>query len=356
MTNNALTTRQRLEFRAARLLSGLPPRAQVGLSGKPPVRVDGQTLEPDIQLTLALVERQGAPKIQTLSPSEARDVYRKQVAVSNGPPPSVGSVRDLTIDGATGPLRARHYSPAEVGGPHPLIVFFHGGGFVVGDLNTHDSPCRLLCKHAGAHVLAVDYRLAPEHPFPAAVEDGQAAFRWATEHAAGLGADPARVAVAGDSAGGTISAVVSWQAAKVGRPAPVLQVLLYPATESAKSSRSRELFADGFLLDRDLLEWFTEQYVSGSDTTNPRLSVSRAGSLEGVAPALVVTAGFDPLRDEGEAYAGSLRAAGVTVAARRFPGLIHGFCSTIGTSKSSWDALIEVSGATRALLDTLPHP
>lgn len=353
MTNSALTSRQRFEFRIARLLSGLPPRAQVGLSGKPPVRVDGQTLEPDIQLTLALVERQGAPKLQTLSPGEAREVYRKQVAVSNGQPAPVGAVRDLTIDGAAGPLAARHYSPAESGGPHPLIVFFHGGGFVVGDLDTHDAPCRLLCRHTGAHVLAVDYRLAPEYPFPAAVEDGRAAFRWAMEHAAELGADPARVAVAGDSAGGTISAVTSWQAATGEGPAPVLQVLLYPATESAKSSRSRELFSDGFLLTRELLDWFTEQYVSGADTTDPRLSISHANSLEGVAPALIATAGFDPLRDEGEAYAESLRAAGVTVAARRFPGLIHGFCSTIGTSKASREALIEVSGATRALLATI---
>ena len=356
MTNSALTVRQRFEFRTAKLLSGLPPRVQVGLSGKPPIRVDGQTLEPDIQLTLSLVERQGAPKLQTLSPSEARELYRKQVAVSNGPPTPVGSVRDLSIDGAAGPLAARHYSPTEGRGPRPLIVFFHGGGFVVGDLDTHDAPCRLLCRHSGAHVLAVDYRLAPEHPFPAAVEDGRAAFRWAVEHAAELGADPARVAVAGDSAGGTISAVISWQAATGDGSAPVLQVLLYPATESEKSSHSRELFADGFLLTRDLLDWFTEQYVSGADTTDPRLSVSRAGSLEGVAPALIVTAGFDPLRDEGEAYAESLRAAGVTVTARRFGGLVHGFCNTIGTSKSSRDALIEVSGATRALLATISHP
>ena len=356
MTNSALTVRQRFEFRVANLLSGLPPRVQVGLSGKPPIRVDGQTLEPDIQLTLSLVERQGAPKLQTLSPPEAREVYRKQVAVSNGPPTPVGSVRDLMVDGADGPLAARHYSPDEGGGPRPLIVFFHGGGFVVGDLDTHDAPCRLLCRHSGAHVLAVDYRLAPEHPFPAAVEDGRAAFRWAVEHAAELGADPARVAVAGDSAGGTISAVISWQAATGGGPAPVLQVLLYHATESEKSSRSRELFADGFLLTRDLLDWFTEQYVSGADTTDPRLSVSRAGSLEGVAPALIVTAGFDPLRDEGEAYAEALRAASVPVVAWRFPGLVHGFCNTIGTSKSSRDALIEVSGATRALLATISQP
>ena len=225
---------------------------------------------------------------------------------------------------------------------------------MVGDLDTHDAACRLLCKHAGAHVLAVDYRLAPEHPFPAAVEDGQAAFRWATERAARLGADPARVGVAGDSAGGTISAITSWLATKEGGPAPVLQILLYPATESAKSSRSRELFSDGYLLTGELLDWFTEQYVYGADTTDPRLSISRAGSLEGVAPTLLVTAGFDPLRDEGEAYAESLREAGVTVSARRFPGLVHGFCNTIGTSKSSRDALIEVAGATRALLDTLP--
>lgn len=349
MKNDALTARQRLEFRAARLLSSLSPAAQTKLSGKPPVCIDGQTLEPDLQLTISLLERQGAPPLETLSPPEAREAFRRQVSVSNGPPDSVGSVRDLEIDGAAGQLSARLYSPDESGGPHPLIVFFHGGGFVVGDLDTHDAPCRILCRHAGAHVLSVDYRLAPEHPFPAALEDGQAALQWSIEHAAGLGADPGRVAVAGDSAGGNMAAIAAWQARRDGGPAPVLQVLIYPATD-ARDTRSRGLFSDGFLLNRELLEWFTEKYASGADPADPRLSILQAGGLAGLAPAFIVTAGFDPLRDEGEAYAGAICEEGVPVITRRFPGLVHGFCNIIGTSPASREALIEVSGATRALL------
>jgi acetyl esterase len=269
----------------------------------------------------------------------------------SGPPTPVGIVRDLVVDGATGPLIVRHYAPEEGGGPHPLLVFFHGGGFVLGDLETHDAPCRLLCRHSGAHVLSVDYRLAPEHPFPAAVEDGLAALRWAAEHAAELAADPARVAVAGDSAGGNIAAVAALEAARDGGPAPVLQVLLYPATDMAGRSRSHELFGGGFLLTRELMDWFAAQYVAGADPTDSRLSVLRAKDLGSVAPAFVVTAGFDPLRDEGEAYAEALRAAGVApVTLRRFTGLVHGFCNTIGVSRVSREAMIEVAGATRVLL------
>jgi acetyl esterase len=318
------------------------------------VRVDGQTLEPDVQLSLTLLERQGAPPLETLPPAEAREAFRRQVAVSNGPPAPVGAVRDLRVEGAEGSLAARHYAPHEPGGPHPLIVFFHGGGFVVGDLETHDAPCRLLCRHAGAHVLSVDYRLAPEHPFPAAVEDGRAALRWATEHTDELGADPARVAVAGDSAGGNVAAVAAWLASRDGGPAPALQVLLYPATDLGERARSHELFGSGFLLTRELMDWFSAQYASGADPEDPRLSILRAGDLDRVAPALVVTAGFDPLRDEGEAYAAALREAGVApVVLRRFPGLVHGFCNAIGTSRTSREAVIEVAGATRALLATV---
>ena len=349
MKNDTLTTRQRLEFRAARLLSSLPEGAQRKLSGKPPVRVDGQTLEPDLQLTISLLERQGAPPLESLSPTGAREAYRKQVAVSNGAPPPVGSVRDLDIEGAAGHLSARLYSPEEPGSPHPLIVFFHGGGFVVGDLDTHDPPCRLLCSHAGAHVLSVDYRLAPEHPFPAALEDGRAALNWASEHAADLGADPGRIAVAGDSAGANIAAVAAWQANRDGGPAPALQVLIYPVTGTG-GTRSRELFGGGFLLTRNLMEWFSAQYTSGVDLSDPRLSILDAGDLDGVAPALVVTAGFDPLRDEGEAYAETLRSEGVTVTTRRFPGLVHSFYNLIGTSPASREAVVEIAGATRALL------
>ena len=356
MSTSALTFRQRLEFRIARLLSALPPRLQVWLSRQPPVVLDGQTLEPEIQLTLAVLERQGNPPIESMTPPEAREFTSRQAGVAAGPPLPVGDVRELTIDGATGPLRARHYAPAEPGGPHPLVVYYHGGGWVICDLDTHDTGCRMLCRHAGVHVLSVDYRLAPEHPFPAAIEDGRAAFAWAAEHAAELGADPERVAVGGDSAGGNIAAVTAWQAAREDGPAPCFQLLIYPVTDASTRYPSQDLFREGFFLTESEMDWFYAHYAAQADDTDPRLSILRADDLSGLAPALIATAGFDPLRDEGEAYADALREAGNTVALRRFSGLIHGFFNSTAISRVSRDALVEVAGATRALLATTAAP
>jgi acetyl esterase len=354
MPPGSLSFRQRVELRVARALAALPPRLQVRLSGKPPVRLDGQTLEPEIQLTLAMLERRGERALHEMTPPEAREDMRRRAAVASGARLPVGAVRDLTIDGAAGPLRARHYAPAEMGGPHPLLVYFHGGGWVIGDLDTHDGACRMLCRHAGLQVLSVDYRMGPEAPFPAAAEDARAAFAWACAHAAELGADPARLAVGGDSAGGNLAAVTSWQAVREGTQAPVLQLLVYPVTDLSVKRRSYELFGEGFLLTRGEMDWFRDHYApSEAERTDPRASVLLAEDLSGLPPALVVTAGFDPLRDEGEAYAQALRAAGNVVALRRFPGLIHGFFNMSGVSRVSRDAVIETAGATRALLATV---
>jgi acetyl esterase len=282
---------------------------------------------------------------------------RKRTAVAGGPPLPVGEVRDLTIEGAAGPLRARHFAPAEsggAGGPNPLLVYYHGGGFVIGDLDTHQSPCRMLCRHAGVHVLSIDYRMGPEHPFPAAADDARAALSWAFAHAGELGADPARVCVGGDSAGGNLAAVASWQAVREGGPAPVFQLLVYPVTDLVEKRRSYELFKDGFLLTSAEMDWFRDHYVpQEADRSDPRVSILRADDLSGLPPALVVTAGFDPLRDEGEAYAQALRDAGNVVAQRRFEGLIHGFFNMSGSSRVSRDAVVEIAGATRALLATV---
>jgi acetyl esterase len=272
------------------------------------------------------------------------------LAVYAGKPTAVGAVADLELD-TTVALRARHYAPAEAGGPHPLLVYYHGGGFTYGDLDTHDGVCRVLCRHAGAHVLAVDYRLAPEHPFPAAVEDARAALHWAFGHAASLGADPRRIGVGGDSAGGNLSAVVAQLAAHDGGRAPVLQLLIYPATDFTRRHPSRDLFGEGFLLTASEMKWFEANYL-GPETTqagDPRASPLLAEDLSGLAPALVVTAAFDPLRDEGEAYAQALADAGTPATLRRFPGFIHAFVSIAGVSRSSRDALVEIAGATRAM-------
>jgi acetyl esterase len=335
---------------AALALDGLPPRVQVRLSGRPAVRLDGDTLAPEVQLGLAVLERRREPRPETLTPPEARARRRRLAFVYAGKPTAVGAVADLVLAGPV-PLRARHYAPAEPGAPHPLLIYYHGGGFLYGDLDTHDAACRILCRHAGAHVLAVDYRLSPEHPFPAAVEDARAALHWAFANAASLGADPGRIGVGGDSAGGNLATVVAQLAARDGGPPPVLQLLIYPVTDFTKRRPSRELFADGFLLTDSEMEWFETNYL-GSERTNaadPRVSPLLAEDLSGLAPAFVVTAAFDPLRDEGEEYAKALRDAGTPATLRRFPQLIHGFINTAGVSRRARHALIEIAGATRAM-------
>ena len=326
---------QRLETVVAQRLARLPPRVQRRLSGRPPIVIDGQRLEPDVQLMLALRERLGVPVWdETLSVERARRLTREEAFLARGTRTvPVGAVEDLTVEG----LPARMYRSAEPGAK-PLLLYLHGGGFVVGDLDTHDAPCRVLCRHAGVDVLAVEYRKAPEHPFPAYVEDARTAFRWAAER-------HATVAVAGDSAGGNLAATLAIEFD------PPLALLIYPAVDATQVRRSRELFGRGFFLTDELMEWYTGRYLpEGLDRADPLISPLRSPRLADSAPALVVTAGFDPLRDEGEAYAQALRDAGVPVLGRRFPGLFHGFINSIGASSSSHDALVEVAGMTRALL------
>jgi acetyl esterase len=335
-------------------MAALPPALQVRLSGRPPIQLDGDTLAPEMQLTLAVLERRGELRPETLTPQEARRERRRLAAVYAGHPAPVGAVNDVAIAGGT--LQGRHYAPADPGGPHPLLVYYHGGGFTYGDLDTHDGVCRLLCRHAGAHVLAVDYRLAPEHPFPAAVEDARAALGWAFSAASELGADPERVGVGGDSAGGNLAAVVSQLSRSYGGPAPVLQLLIYPATDFSRRRRSRELFGEGFLLTESEMQWFEANYL-GEDRSralDPLASPLLAQDLSGLPPALVVTAAFDPMRDEGEEYAQALWAAGTPVALRRFPGFIHGFIAAAGVSRACRDAVIEIAGAARAMFASAP--
>lgn len=329
-------------------LCTLPERAQVLLSRRPSVVLDGNTLAPELQLLIAVNETRGQMVLTT--PDSLRKQQRDAALLVSGRKTPVGSVRDLEIDGGVGRLRARHYAPARGDGA-PLLVFFHGGGFVFGDLDTHDAPCRVLCKHAEMHVLAVDYRLAPECPFPAPVEDARAALRWAQRHAADLGADPARVGIGGDSAGANLSAAVALLAANDGGPAPACQMLIYPAVDRATKWPSLELFAEGFLLTGASIQWFHRQYSGGTGAhdSDSRLNPLIAASHANLAPALVVTAGFDPLRDEGEAYAAALHEAGTITVTRRFDSLIHGFFNLVGVSPLSRDAVIEIAGITRAL-------
>jgi acetyl esterase len=327
--------KQRVETTVAQRLARLPPRVQRRLSGRAPIIIDGQRLEPDVQLMLALRERIGVPVWDdTVSVERARRLTREEAAVAAGTRRvPVGSVRELTVES----MPARLYSSAEPG-PRTLLLYLHGGGFVVGDLDTHDAPCRMLCRHAGVDVLAVEYRKAPEHPFPAYVDDARAAFAWASS-------EFDRVAVGGDSAGGNLAATIAIECD------PALALLIYPAVDAMEVRRSRELFGEGFFLTDELMEWYSGHFLpEGSDATDPLRSPILSPDLAKSAPALVITAGFDPLRDEGEAYAEALQAAGVPVLTRRFPGLFHGFINSIGASPSSHDALVEVAGMTRALL------
>ena len=338
--------------RLARFMDALPDSTANRLSGGA-ITIDGQTLDPHLALVLKANERINTTS-SNITVAEQRAAMKVSAAMAAGPPIAVGAVRNLMVDGAEGPLRARHYTPPSGGVGRPLLVFFHGGGWVVGDLDTHDQPCRLLSRYADVHVLSVDYRLAPEHPYPAGVDDAVAAFAWAVAHCAELGADPSRIAVGGDSAGGNFAAVVCQVTRDSGTAMPAAQLLLYPGTDASVDRPSKSLFAVGFFLTRVQMDWYWDAYAGNDSRTDPRLSPLCADSLAGLPPTLLTTAAFDPLRDEGEAYADALRAAGVPVAMRRATGLVHGYANMTGIHRASRDESIAVAGAFGAMLDTLP--
>jgi acetyl esterase len=333
--------RERVESVAARVTIKLPPRVARFLAGKPIV-IDGATLDPHVQMALRAENLTGGFKPAPVE--EVRAARRADARAFRGPTIDVTSVRELTIPGPAGDIGARLYAGREVADPAPLVVYYHGGGHVICDLDTHDQPCRFLAAQTPVLVLSVDYRLGPEHRFPAAVDDSLAAFEWAHAHAAELGADPDRIAVAGDSAGGNLATVVAQLAVAKGGPAPAFQLLIYPVTDYSAKRRSYETFAEGFFLTREEMDWFRDHYfASADDRTDPRASPILAESLAGLPPAHVVTAGFDPLRDEGEDYAEALRAAGVAVTSRREPDLVHGFVNAVGLggrSREAMDAIV----------------
>jgi len=324
----------------------LPERAQRALAGRPVTR-DGLTLATDVQLMLRMQRLARVPGAETVPLARGRVVLRETTALTAGRGP-IGSVRELDVAG----LPARLYSPTGAPAAGPLVVFFHGGGFFCGDLDTHDGPCRFLAREAGVRVLSVGYRLAPEHPFPAAYDDATAAYEWTVEHAAELGADPARLGVGGDSAGGNLAAGVAIAAARRGWPCAV-QLLVYPAVQARRQSRSAELFGTGFYLTAEFMDQADRYYSPDVAADDPRLSPLHAELPDGLAPALVYTAGFDPLRDEGEAYAERLRAAGVRVELTRFAGQIHGFFNIVGVGRSSRQANRQIASELAARFSVL---
>jgi acetyl esterase len=289
-------------------------------------------LDPQVRALLARFD--GKPLMHRLPVAIARRGFDRTMIemVPRGPD---ADVTQREIDGPAGPLRVRVYRPLEPScGPRPLAVFMHGGGWVVGSLDSHDPLCRALCVRGGAVVVSVDYRLAPEHRFPAAPDDCEAAARWAIASARTLGADPDRVVVAGDSAGGNLAAVTALRLRDAGESSLAGQVLLYPVTDHCSAgSASYEAFGSGFGLERDTMHWFWEHYLGASvaaASVPPHAAPLRVVDLSGLPPALVVTAGHDVLRDEGEAYARRLDEAGVSTVLERHDGLHHGFASWYG--------------------------
>lgn len=341
---------------------GLPTPVVRLLAGRPVMR-DGQVLDPETQWMLRLEKLAREPAVETLPIVDGRRALRRQTALVGGKQP-IGQVCGLEIPTPAGPMRARLYIPRSqlpsiptrgagwsrtVEDAAPLLVFLHGGGMIYGDLDTHDATCRLLAERADVRVLALDYRLAPEHRYPAAVEDCWAGFEWAVEHADELGADPHRVAVGGDSAGAYLSAVVALKAAEAGVPC-AFQLLVYPVTNHVDISESRRLFGEGFYLTHAFMDLAVESYLAPTDDrADPLVSVQLTEKIpEGLAPALVITAGFDPLRDEGELYARTLADAGVSVELRRYPGFIHGFFNVVGVGRATRAAVAEIAAKLKA--------
>jgi acetyl esterase len=326
-------------------LAALPGRLLRLMLGRPVV-IDGQELHIEVQLALKLLDLSGAPSLDSLSVAEARAQVREDARAFEGPKWEVSSATDLSVAGASGPLGARLYEPLGAPERGGLLVFYHGGGFVICDLDTHDNLCRFLAHHAGVRVLSIDYRLAPEHRFPAAIDDALAAYRWAVENASQLGVDASRIGVGGDSAGGNLAAGVACEAA--GEGGPVFQLLIYPWVDLSRKRPSYRYFSDGFYLTESELDWYRAHYLSNEgDALDPRCSPLLSENLAGVAPAYIATAGFDPLRDEGEEYAQRLREAGVRVALRRHEGLIHAFASILGVGRVGREAVLEAAGAVR---------
>jgi acetyl esterase len=310
-----------------------------------------EKLHPDAARVCEMIVAANRPPLETLTPVEARLAYLATRQALQPDPPAVAEVAALEAAGPAGPIPLRLYrGQGAEGTPQPALVYFHGGGWVIGDLESHDQVCRALANAARCIVVAVDYRLAPEHKFPAAVDDAVAATRWIADNAARLGIDAGRLAVGGDSAGGNLAAVVSLDARDRGGPRLVFQVLVYPGTDMALDRPSHLRHAEQLPLRRTTMQWFVKNYLrDAADVGDWRASPLRAASLAKLPPALIVTAGLDPLHDEGQAYAEALAAAGVAVTLQRFDGQIHGFLS-MGRIVADSARLIEL--AAKALKET----
>lgn len=319
------------------------------LSGGGATYREGRTLDPRLQF-LAAGARRGRP-MSAMTPEEARRASAAAFRATAEAPPAGVRVEALSVPGGDGDRPARLYRPARGSPEVPVLVFAHMGGGVIGDLDTVDGFCGRLAEALGGPVLSVDYRLAPEHRSPAGYEDVLAAFRWARDTGVGLGAAPGRAAIGGDSMGGLFAAAVAQEMHRTGEPGPELQLLIYPCVDLASETPSMTTFADAFPLDRATMDWFVGHYLPPcEDPADPRLSPGRTEDLSGLAPAIIATAGFDPLVDQGEAYARRLAAAGVPVDYRRYDSLVHGFTAFAGVIPEARRACAEIAALAAARL------
>ena len=338
-----LHVRSKLELALGRRLVRMPDAWLDRLGARLDVSRDGFTRDRRVRFATRLMDRaNGGKGLHEFGVQGARTQMARLPALMDPTPPKVPGVHDSEFDGPRGAVRVRIYAPPGVHGCAPVLIYFHGGGGVVGDLETHDVPCRPLCRAARCTVVSVAYALAPENPFPAGLHDCVAAFRWVRDHPELLNSD-GRIAVGGDSMGANLAASVALQTREEG--GPCFQLLIYPMTDPVGRSASREAFARGFLLEKDTIEWFEQGYLAGADPNDPRIAVLRAPDLGGVAPAYIATAGFDPLRDEGHAYVDALQAADVEVSHQCFGEQVHGFLHMTGAVPSAAQALNEVGGA-----------
>jgi acetyl esterase len=301
-------------------------------------------LDPILKGLLDQMAANPMPKLWEIPPAAGREMYKGMSAMLDPQNVPIGKVEDRKIPGPGGEIPIRIYTPVGGGaGALPAVVFFHGGGFVIGDLNTHDALCRQLSNEAKARVIAVDYRLAPENKFPAAADDCFAALKWVASQASAIGVDANRIAVCGDSAGGNLSAVVCQLAKHAGGPQIVYQVLMYPTTIAHAKTDSMKAFEKGYFLEREAMDWFFDAYVpKGHDLKDPKLAPFY-GDVRGLPPAYVITAGFDPLKDEGKHYADKMAAAGVPVSYKDYPALVHGFFNMSGVVPQAKDAIQDVA-------------
>jgi acetyl esterase/lipase len=305
-------------------------------------------LDHDAEILIKMIQEANRPTFESVGAVAARDLFMAGRKALSPDPMPIAETRDVAIPGSGGPIPARLYRSAK-NGTLPVLVFFHGGGWVVGNIDSHEAMCRHIANRAECAVVSVDYRMGPEHKFPAAVEDCFAATAWTADNGASLGVDPGRLAIGGDSAGGNLAAVVSLLARDKGAPRIAYQVLIYPATDAAMRHDSVARYAEGYVLTRATMRWFYEQYLrTPDDAADWRVSPLLAPDLSRLPPAYVLTAGYDPLCDEGDAYAARLAAAGVPVTHRRFPGQVHGFVTNGRVIRAAETALDEVAAALKS--------